>query len=215
VRPPPRAPGWPTICTPPPLFRLAPITFGGKRIQRGAATSVTALAGSGRSVLGFEPTYSMHRTIAESTGASYRAVTRRGTWYRHRGSRRRGRTPSSPLWCSPAPPTTRPALTPRRHHRAIYDPTAGIVIVDELHTGWPWRCSAAASGPPLGRPRPSHCWGFAGTLPVPQPPQHGRRRAANGDVGRLVATGVNGEQVRAGAHPPRRAVYAHRVHPAR
>src|SRR5215213_11638074 len=51
-----------------------------------------------------------------------------------------------------------------------------------------------------------------GALPVPQPAQHGRRRAGHGHVGRVVAgTILDGEQPWAGPHSPRCALGPHHV----
>ncbi|GAA4404055.1 histidinol-phosphate transaminase [Tsukamurella soli] len=93
-----------------------------------------AFAGAGRTVLGFEPTYSMHHTIAESTGATYIAAPRDADYRidaaavvaaieRHR--------PDVTFVCTPNNPTG--TSTPLETIEAIYDATEGIVVVDEAY----------------------------------------------------------------------------------
>lgn len=93
-----------------------------------------AFGGPGRSVLGFEPTYSMYRLIAAGTGTTWVAGGR------DRGFELSARTavdwvertkPDLVFFCSPNNPTGTPLSL--ETIRAAYDATEGIVVVDEAY----------------------------------------------------------------------------------
>jgi histidinol-phosphate aminotransferase len=126
-----------------------------------------AFAGPGRSVLGFEPTYSMHRTIAESTGATYRAIERGpdfGIDTTRAVAAIEHHQPDVTFVCTPNNPTG--TYTATETIEAIYDATAGIVIVDEAYIEFSTQPSATRLL--TGRPRLlisrtlSKAFGFAG-----------------------------------------------------
>ena len=111
-----------------------------------------AFAGPGRTVLGFEPTYSMHRTIAEATGASYLSVPRRADFTvdldRAVDSVRRHQ-PDVVFLCTPNNPSGTSA--PLDLVTALYDAFAGLLIVDEAYAEFSTRPSATTLL--TGRPR--------------------------------------------------------------
>ena len=93
-----------------------------------------AFGGPGRTALGFEPSYSMHRLIAEATGTGW-VSERRGADFtltadaaadavaRHR--------PDVVFLCSPNNPTA--TALPPDVVTAVYDATDGVVVVDEAY----------------------------------------------------------------------------------
>lgn len=104
-----------------------------------------AFGGPGRTALGFEPSYSMHRLIARSTGTGWVAAHRRADFSlpapdavaaveQHR--------PDVVFLCSPNNPTGT-ALEPDVV-RAVADAAEGIVVVDEAYAEFSHRPSALA-----------------------------------------------------------------------
>ncbi len=95
-----------------------------------------AFGGAGRTALGFEPTYSMHRLITEGTGCRY-VVAPRTTDGRFAIDEAAAvaavaqHAPDVVFLCSPNNPTGT-ALDPDVV-AAVYDATAGMVIVDEAY----------------------------------------------------------------------------------
>lgn len=93
-----------------------------------------AYAGPGRRVLGFEPTYSMHRTITEASGAQYISANRDSAFDidpEDALSAIREHQPHIVIVCSPNNPTG--GSTPAETIQAIYDAAPGIVLVDEAY----------------------------------------------------------------------------------
>lgn len=111
-----------------------------------------AYAGPGRVVLGFEPSYSMHRTLAESTGAEYVAVSRATDFSIDVGAALAAineHHPSVIFLCTPNNPTggSLDAETILR----IHDASAALIVLDEAYVEF----SHSPSTLPLiaGRPR--------------------------------------------------------------
>lgn len=93
-----------------------------------------AFAGPGRTVLGFNPTYSMYPLLSRGTGAEYITGTRASDYTLSAESavaQVREYQPDVVILCSPNNPTG----TPLNHEviTAVYDATDGIVIVDEAY----------------------------------------------------------------------------------
>ncbi len=93
-----------------------------------------AFAGPGRTVLGFNPTYSMYPLLTRGTGAEYIAGTRASGYTLSAESaiaQVREHKPDVVVLCSPNNPTG----TPLGHDviTAVYEATDGIVIVDEAY----------------------------------------------------------------------------------
>ena len=93
-----------------------------------------AFGGPGRTALGFEPSYSMHRLISEATGTAWVGAERAADFTlsaadavaaveRHR--------PDVVFLCSPNNPTA--TALPPDVIEAVYDATDGMVVVDEAY----------------------------------------------------------------------------------
>jgi len=111
-----------------------------------------AFGGAGRSALGFEPTYSMHRLICRGTGTAYRSSPRASDFSLPLESAVRAVQDTKPdvvFLCSPNNPTGT-ALDPTVIE-AVYEATAGVVVVDEAYGEFSRRTSAVSALP--GRPR--------------------------------------------------------------
>lgn len=93
-----------------------------------------AFAGPGRTVLGFEPSYSMHRTLVEATGATYEAVPRNPQFEIELPAALAAIErvqPSVIFVCTPNNPTggsVDPDLV-----LAIHDATDALVVLDEAY----------------------------------------------------------------------------------
>lgn len=129
--------------------------------------TLSAFAGPGRKVLGFEPTYSMHRTISESTGAEYVSVPRHADYRidtQAAVDAVNEHQPDAVFVCTPNNPTG--TSTPLEAIERIYDATTGVVIVDEAYIEFSEQASAVHLL--AGRPRLlvsrtlSKAFGFAG-----------------------------------------------------
>jgi histidinol-phosphate aminotransferase len=103
-----------------------------------------AFGGAGRTALGFEPSYSMHRVISETTQTRWVAERRADDFTlsaadavaaveRHR--------PDVTFLCSPNNPTA--TALPPDVIEAVYDATAGLVVVDEAYVEFSHAPSAA------------------------------------------------------------------------
>jgi histidinol-phosphate aminotransferase len=93
-----------------------------------------AFAGTGRAVLGFEPTYSMHRILAETSGALYVGVPRDDHFNVDRDAALRTIVQTKPdvvVICSPNNPTG--GSTSLELISEIYDASAGLVLIDEAY----------------------------------------------------------------------------------
>jgi len=114
--------------------------------------TMQAFAGPGRSALGFEPTYSMHRSVTEATGAAYHTVARREDFGIDAATALAAveyHRPDVVFICNPNNPTG--TYTDLDTIEAIYDATAGIVIIDEAYIEFCTHPSAARLL--TGRPR--------------------------------------------------------------
>ena len=93
-----------------------------------------AFAGPGRTVLGFEPSYSMHRTLAEATGAHYEAVPRDSEFNivldDALAAIERAR-PAVIFLCTPNNPTG--SSLDADTVLAIHDATDALVVLDEAY----------------------------------------------------------------------------------
>jgi histidinol-phosphate aminotransferase len=111
-----------------------------------------AFGGAGRVALGFEPTYSMHALICQSTGTAY-LPTQRLPGFRLEASSAalvvNEHQPHVVFICSPNNPTGT-ALDPGVIE-AVYDAAPGLVIVDEAYAEFSHRPSAISLLP--GRER--------------------------------------------------------------
>ena len=102
-----------------------------------------AFGGSGRSVLGFPPTYSMHSIIAAGTGTAWVKGERDANFEITPETAVRWIEKTKPdvvFFCSPNNPTGTPLALATI--AAAYDATEGIVVVDEAYVefgpaGWP------------------------------------------------------------------------------
>lgn len=93
-----------------------------------------AFGGSGRSALGFEPTYSMYQILARGTGTGWVGGTRdEGFQLSPETAVRQVRehSPDIVLLCSPNNPTGTPLTL--ETISAVYETTSGIVVVDEAY----------------------------------------------------------------------------------
>lgn len=112
-----------------------------------------AFGGAGRRALGFEPSYSMHRLIAEATGTGWLSVPRAAAGFRlDPAAAVRAVTELAPevvFVCSPNNPTG-DAVDPQVIE-AIYRAATGMVVVDEAYAEFCGRPSALGLLP--GRPR--------------------------------------------------------------
>ncbi|MCE0537856.1 histidinol-phosphate transaminase [Kineosporia rhizophila] len=93
-----------------------------------------AYAGPGRTVLGFEPTYSMHRTIAESTGSRYISGPRRPDFTLDPDAAVaviREEQPDVVFLCTPNNPTGL-SLDPETV-LAVHDAFGGLLVLDEAY----------------------------------------------------------------------------------
>ena len=112
-----------------------------------------AFGGAGRTALGFEPTYSMHWLICQSTRDDLPADAAAARVPARGGSRLRwsctSTSPTVVFICSPNNPTGT-ALDPGVIE-AVYDAAPGLVIVDEAYAEFSHRPSAIALLP--GRER--------------------------------------------------------------
>lgn len=93
-----------------------------------------AFGGSGRSVLGFEPSYSMYSILARGTGTNWIAGTRDDGFTLSPATAVRQVEEHSPdlvFLCSPNNPTGTPLSLDTI--RKVYDATKGIVVVDEAY----------------------------------------------------------------------------------
>jgi histidinol-phosphate aminotransferase len=111
-----------------------------------------AFGGHGRTALGFEPSYSMHRIIAASTGTGWVGADRDagfGLTADAAVAAVRAAEPDVTFLCSPNNPTGT-ALDPDVVE-AVYGATDGMVIVDEAYAEFSSRPSAVPLLP--GRPR--------------------------------------------------------------
>jgi histidinol-phosphate aminotransferase len=111
-----------------------------------------AFAGTGRAVLGFEPTYSMHRILAETSGALYVGVPRDDHFNVDRDAALRTIVQTKPdvvVICSPNNPTG--GSTSLELISEIYDASAGLVLIDEAYAEFSAQPSAVTLLPE--RPR--------------------------------------------------------------
>lgn len=102
-----------------------------------------AFGGPGRSVMGFEPTYSMYQILARGTGTAWIGGTRDDGFQlsAHTAVRQvQEHSPDIVFLCSPNNPTGTPLTL--ETIAAVYDATPGIVVVDEAYAEF------AASGTP-------------------------------------------------------------------
>jgi len=111
-----------------------------------------AFGGPGRTVLGFEPSYEMHRRIAETTGTAWLAVPRAADFTIDVDTAVRALREHDPdvvFVCSPNNPTG--AAVDPSVIEAIYASTRGVLVVDEAYAEFSARPSALGLLP--GRPR--------------------------------------------------------------
>lgn len=93
-----------------------------------------AFGGPGRTVLGFEPSYSMYPLLARTTGAQWRAGNRADDYTlsaQSATSQVLTHAADIVILCAPNNPTGTPL--PLETIAKVYDATAGIVIVDEAY----------------------------------------------------------------------------------
>ncbi len=93
-----------------------------------------AFGGAGRTALGFEPSYTMHRLIAEATGTGWISGYREDDFTLDAGrvlEQIAERTPDVIFLTSPNNPSG--TALPLSVIEAVYDATAGIVVVDEAY----------------------------------------------------------------------------------
>ncbi|HVF06769.1 MAG TPA: histidinol-phosphate transaminase [Frankiaceae bacterium] len=111
-----------------------------------------AFGGPGRTALGFEPSYSMHRLISEATGTRWVSEQRADDFTLDAAAAVRAverHRPDVVFLCSPNNPTA--TALPPEVVAAVYDATDGVVVVDEAYVEF----SRAPSVAPLlaGRER--------------------------------------------------------------
>ncbi len=93
-----------------------------------------AFGGSGRSALGFEPTYSMYQILARGTGTTWVGATRDDEFALSTETavrQVREHSPNIVLLCSANNPTGTPLTL--ETIAAVYESTQGIVVVDEAY----------------------------------------------------------------------------------
>jgi len=93
-----------------------------------------AFAGPGRTALGFEPTYSMYPILTAATGATWISGTRAHDYTlsaEHAAAQVADAAPDVVFLCTPNNPTGTPLTLDVIE--AVYDATAGVVIVDEAY----------------------------------------------------------------------------------
>jgi histidinol-phosphate aminotransferase len=112
-----------------------------------------AFGGPGRSALGFEPSYSMHRIIAAGASTRWVAGTRQAAMFtltaEHAVAQVRATGPDITFLCSPNNPTG--TALELDVVEAVHDATTGMVVVDEAYCEFSDRPSALSLLP--GRPR--------------------------------------------------------------
>jgi histidinol-phosphate aminotransferase len=109
-----------------------------------------AFGGPGRTALGFEPSYSMHRLIALGTGTGWVAEDRADDFtIRDAAAAVARHDPDVVFLCSPNNPTG--TALPHEVIEEVYDATRGMVVVDEAYAEFSHAPSAAALLP--GRER--------------------------------------------------------------
>jgi histidinol-phosphate aminotransferase len=111
-----------------------------------------AFGGPGRTALGFDPTYSMHRLITEGTGTSWAPMPRLPGFRLEPEQAAlvvREHAPDVVFLCSPNNPTG--TALDLDVVEAVYAATSGLVVVDEAYAEFSTRPSAVALLP--GRPR--------------------------------------------------------------
>ncbi len=112
-----------------------------------------AFGGAGRTALGFEPSYSMHRIIAGGTGTRWVAASREPDGFALPAQAAvdavRANAPDLTFLCSPNNPTG--TALDLDVVESVYDATDGMVVVDEAYAEFSSRPSALSLLP--GRPR--------------------------------------------------------------
>jgi histidinol-phosphate aminotransferase len=109
-----------------------------------------AFGGPGRTALGFEPSYSMHRLIALGTGTGWAAEQRAADFTIRDAAEAVARhRPDVTFLCSPNNPTG--TAVPASVVEEVYAATDGMVVVDEAYAEFSHAPSAVALLP--GRPR--------------------------------------------------------------
>src|SRR5258706_5130306 len=111
-----------------------------------------AFGGPGRTALGFEPSYSMHRLIALGTGTTWAAERRAADFtlpVEMAVAAVEAHRPHVTFLCSPNNPTA--TALPHDVIAAVYDATQGIVVLDEAYAEFSHSPSAVALLP--GRER--------------------------------------------------------------
>jgi histidinol-phosphate aminotransferase len=109
-----------------------------------------AFGGPGRTALGFEPSYAMHRLIALGTGTAWAAEPRAEDFTIRNAAEAVARhRPDVTFLCSPNNPTG--TAVPAATVEEVYDATDGMVVVDEAYAEFSHAPSAVALLP--GRPR--------------------------------------------------------------
>jgi histidinol-phosphate aminotransferase len=111
-----------------------------------------AFGGHGRTALGFDPTYSMHRLIAEGTGTRWLPMERLAGFRLEPDQASlvvREHAPDVVLLCSPNNPTG--SALDLDVIEAVYDAARGLVVVDEAYAEFSTRPSAISLLP--GRER--------------------------------------------------------------
>jgi histidinol-phosphate aminotransferase len=109
-----------------------------------------AFGGPGRTALGFEPSYSMHRLIALGTGTTWASEDRAADFtIRDAAAAVERHHPDVVFLCSPNNPTA--TALPHQVIEEVYDATAGMVVVDEAYAEFSHAPSAVALLP--GRER--------------------------------------------------------------
>jgi histidinol-phosphate aminotransferase len=111
-----------------------------------------AFGGAGRTALGFDPTYSMHRLIAQGTGTAWLPVPRLPGFRLEPEQASlvvREHAPDVVFLCSPNNPTG--TALDLEVVEAVYAATTGLVVVDEAYAEFSDRPSAVSLLP--GRPR--------------------------------------------------------------
>jgi histidinol-phosphate aminotransferase len=113
-----------------------------------------AFAGPGRSVLGFDPTYSMYPILASGTGSAWIGVSRDADYRISTDTAVAAVTRHAPdvvIFCSPNNPTGTPLSL--ETIAAAYDATDGMVLVDEAYAEFAPSAEPSALSLLPGRPR--------------------------------------------------------------